>query len=127
HAGRKTTLPDCGGLLIAGNAQDRNRSTEQISTRFAECARAIAHIREHPTRHSKQPAEVVVPLAFADIEQQRTRRVGGVRQMNGAAGEPPEQETVDGAKGEPALLGGLASAFQVIKQPADLACGKIWI
>src|SRR4029079_11764809 len=39
----------------------------------------------------------------------------------------PEEETVNGAKGEPALLGRRASAFQVVKEPANLACGKIRI
>ena len=50
--------------------------------------------------------KLFVPLPAMDIEQQGSRCVGGIRRMDLAAGEPPQQETVDGAEGKLA-----ASAF----------------
>ena len=86
-----------------------------------------AHLRQQALRHAEHPAQTVVPLAAADIEQQRARGIAGVGGVHFAAGEPPQQETVDGAEGEPAGLRLRARAVHVIEQPGDLAGGKIRI
>ena len=62
-----------------------------------------------------------------DIEQQRARGIGGVGCVHLAAGQPPEQKTVDGAESEPAGLGERARAFHMLEQPGDLGGGEIGI
>ena len=62
-----------------------------------------------------------------DVEEQRARRIGGVRRMHLAAGEPPQQETIDGAEGKFARFRLLARAFDMVEQPGDLGAGEIGI
>ena len=47
--------------------------------------------------------------------------------MHSAAGQPPQQEGVDGAEGEMAVLGARARALDVVEQPGDLGGGEIGI
>ncbi len=125
HAGLETALPDGCRLLVAGDAEDANGRTEQVGHGDAEFAGAVAHFRQQRGRHAEQPAQTVVPHAPIDIEQQRARGIGGVGRVHLAAGQPPEQETVDGAESEPAGLGELARALHMLEQPGDLAGGEI--
>ena len=83
--------------------------------------------RQQRMRHAEQRAQVVVPFALADVEQQRARGIGGVGGVHLAAGQPPQQETVDGAEGELAGLRRRARAGDVVEQPGDLAGGEIGI
>ena len=55
-------------------------------------------------------AQLFVPLAAADIEQQRARGIAGVGRVHLAAGQPPQQKRIDGAEGEPARLAAAARA-----------------
>ena len=90
-------------------------------------AGAVANVRQQRWRHAEQAAQLVVPLAAADIEQQRARGVGCVGRMHLAAGEPPQQKRVDRAEGELARLRGRPRAGDMVEQPGDLAGGEIWI
>ena len=47
--------------------------------------------------------------------------------MQLAAGEPPEQEAVDRARGDPSLLCRLARSFHIVEQPKDLGGGEVRI
>src|SRR5262249_57675620 len=120
-------LPGRGGLMIPSNAENTDRSTEQIGRCYSKHVCAIAYIRQETMRYAKHAAKIMVPLRLADIEQQRARRVGGVGQMHLAACETPQQKAVDRTEGELAALGRRASTVHVVKQPGDLACGKIGI
>ena len=77
------------------------------------------------TRSSLQ--QLVVPSPRVDVEQQRARGVGDVGGVDLAAGQPPQQEAVDGAEGEFAALGALARARDMIEQPGDLGAGEIGV
>ena len=102
-------------------------AAEQFRLGDAESAGAIAHLGQHVHRHTEDAAHALVPLAAFDIEQHGARGIGRVGRMHLAAGEPPQQETVDGAEGELAWLGFGARAFDMVEQPGDLAGGKIRI
>ncbi len=127
HAGREAALPDGRGLLVAGDAEDADRAAEQLGRGRAEIGGAIAHLRQQPGRDPEHAGERIVPLAAANIEQQRARRVGRIGAMDLAAGQPPQQEAVDRAEGEPPLPGRGARAGDVIEQPGDLGGGEIRI
>ena len=71
--------------------------------------------------------QVVAPSALVDVEEQRADGVGGVGGVDAAAGQPPDQERVDGAEAELAALGLRAGALHVVEQPGDLGAGEIGI
>ena len=91
----------------------------------AELGGAVAHGRQQALRHAEHAAKTFIPLAKADIEHQRTRGIGGIGGVHLAAGQPPQQKTIDRSEGELARLRGGARAFDLIEQPSDLAGGKI--
>ena len=62
-----------------------------------------------------------------DVVDQRARGVGRIGDVRLAAGQPPDQETVDGAGQQLAAFGALARAFHIVEQPGDLGAGKIGI
>jgi hypothetical protein len=59
------------------------------------------------------------------VEQQRARRVGHVGDVGGAAGEPVDQERVDGAGGQLAALGAGAQRWLVIEHPRQLGAAEV--
>ncbi len=62
-----------------------------------------------------------------DVEEQGARGVGGVGDVEPAAGEAPEEIRIDGAEGELAGLGPGADAGHVVEDPGDLGAGEIGI
>jgi len=88
---------------------------------------AIAHRREQRARHAEQLAKVQVPFPAGDVEDERARRIGGIARMGLAAGQPPEQEAVDGAEGKPARARGRTRPLDMIDQPTDLGRREIRI
>ena len=60
-------------------------------------------------------------------KQQRARGVGRVGHVDRAAGQPPEQETVDRAEREFAALGARARARDIVEHPGDLGRREIGI
>ena len=105
HARREAGLADGRGLLVAGDAADRDRAAEQGRRGRAELGGAILHLGQHRARHAAGSPAARRPSAGVDVEQQRARGVGGVGGVHLAAGQPPEQEAVDGAERELAALG----------------------
>ncbi len=94
----------------------------------AEIGGAVPDLRAACARGTpKRPSSVVVPGAVVDVEEQRPRGVGGVGGVDPAAGQPPDQEGVDGAEAKVAALGPLARALHVVEQPGELGAGEIGI
>ena len=127
HAGREAGLPDRRRLLVAGQPGmgigPPNRSGYVVPKSPAQSR--ISGSSAAGTPNSSQ--KVRVPAARADVEQQRARGVGGVGRVHLAAGQPPEQEAVDRAEGEPPALRRRARALDVVEQPGDLRRGEIGI
>ena len=127
HAGRKAGLPHGGGLLVARHAGDRQRLAEQVGGRAAELGIVVADLRQDRRRHVEEPQQLLVPALLVDVEQQGARGVGDIGGMHRAAGQAPEQETVDGAEGQFAALGAGAQAVHAVEQPGDLGGGEIGV
>ena len=127
HARRETGLTDQRRLLIAGNAANRNGRAEQIRIGHAKLRRRIQNFRKHRSRHAEKFQEFVVPASTVNVEQQRARRIGRVGGVDLAAGQPPEQVSVDRAEGELAARRLIGSAGHVLQQPCELGAGEIWI
>ena len=127
HAGRETGLTDGRGLLVAGNACDRDAAAEQFSDAVAEMVRRVLHFGEHRARHAQDLQQLVVPFAGVDVEQQRARGVGGVCGVRLAAGEAPQEIAIDGAEQQFAALRALTRAGHLIEHPGHFSAGEIRI
>ena len=47
--------------------------------------------------------------------------------MHLTTGEPPDEETVDGSKGQLALFRSFACALHIVQKPANLRTRKVWV
>ena len=127
HAGLDAGLAHRRRLLVARHAEHRHRRAQHVGRRDAELAGAIHDLGQHLQRHAQKLGHVGIPGALADIEQQRAAGVGGVAGMHLAARQPPQQEALDRARGQRALVGGGAAARHVLQDPGDLGAGEIGI
>ncbi len=121
-AGLQAGLADRRGLLIAGDAADRDRRTEQ--GRLAELTGAIDDLRQRRARGAEQVDQPVVPLAAADRHQRGAAGIGRVGDVQ-SAGQLPDQPALDRAHRQPAA--GLLQLRPVGHRPADLGARKIGI
>ena len=85
------------------------------------------HLRKQRLRHAEQPAQLGIPAQLVDVEQQGPAGVGDVRGVDGAAGQPPQEKTVDGPERQLAALGALAGARHIVEHPGDFGRGEIGV
>ena len=114
-------------MLVAGDAPDRDRRAEESAVAGAEIGIAIADLRQNGGRHVQEPQQLVVPLIGGDVEELGAAGIGRVGGMDLAAGQPPEEKTVDRAEGELAGLCPRAGAFHMVEEPGDLGAGEIGV
>ena len=109
-AGGEAGLAEQRRLLIAGDARDRDAVGQPgHAARLAVALRRAAHLGQHRARHAEQRRTARrAPVERVQIEQQRARRVRHVGDVRRAAGQPPDEEAVDGAEAELAALGARA-------------------
>ena len=127
HAGLEAGLADGGGLLVAGDAADRDRRAEQPGRGRAEFGVAVAHLGQERLGNAEDLQQLRVPGLAMDVEDQGARGVGGVGRVHLAAGQAPQQEAVDGAEGELAGLGPRPRAGHVVEQPGDLGGREVGV
>ena len=102
HAGREAALPDGRRLLVAGDAEDADRPAEQLGSVVPNSPAQSRTSGSSDARHAEQLAAAPRPSAPSRMSNSSVRDgVGGVGGVHLAAGQPPEQEAVDGAEGEP--------------------------
>ena len=70
--------------------------------------------RQQVARDAEQREQLVVPVERLEVDEQRPRRVRHVDHVLLAAGQPPDEEAVDGAEREPVARAVLA------QQPLEL-------
>src|SRR5690606_28169708 len=87
HAGLKAGLADGRRLLVAGDAEDRNRRAQDLRTDRAKISGTVEDLGQHLARHPQDLQEFVVPFLRGDVEEQRARSVRGIRCMYLATGE----------------------------------------
>ena len=93
----------------------------------AELGGAVLHLGQHRAGDIEHGEERVVPFAPVDVEEQRARGIGGVGDVDAAAGQPPDQIRIDRAEAQIAAHRFRAGAFHVIEQPGELGAGEIGI
>ena len=62
-----------------------------------------------------------------NVQQKCARGVGSVGDVRPAAGQSPDEKTIDRAEGKLALLRKRARVLDIVEQPRDLCSGKIGI
>ena len=100
---------------------------EHLFPGHADLARAVAYLRQQGARYPQGLEQGIVPPLGVDVEEQGARGVGGVGHVHLPTAEPPDQEAVDGAEGEPALLRALAGAGHVVEDPGHLGAREVGI
>jgi len=105
------------GLLIAGDAADRNRAAEQLRIGDAVIIGAVAHIGQHGMGYAEFLQQRVIPAIVVDIIERRAARIGGVGCVRLAAGEAPDQKRIHRAEGQFAFVGPRARALHLVENP----------
>ena len=100
---------------------------EDAGFRRAVVGGGVAHLRQQGAGDAEERQQPVVPDLAVDVEEQAARGVGGIGRMDAPAGQPPEEEAVDGADGKLARRGAFARLGDVLQQPGDLGGGEIGI
>ena len=121
-------VPEERRLLVAGDAGDRHAIGQPAeSARLAEDTGRWPHRREERPRHAEDPEHLVVPIARAQVETERARRVGDVGRVDPTASQLPQEPGVDRPERELAGLGALAGARYLVEQPPDLRPREIGV
>jgi hypothetical protein len=118
-----SSLSDQRGLLVAGNATDGERGSEDVAD--AEIGGAVLDLRQQVHRYVEQGAQVFIPAALADVIECRARCVGGVGGVHLPARETPDEEAVDCSRGKLATFGAVAGAWYGVENPGDLGGREI--
>ena len=107
HAGLEAGLADGGGLLVAGHAERSAPARRGGPAVVTPNSPAQSHDLGQQRRAARRAgsSRSSSQAAVADVEQQGAAGVGGVGGVHLAAGQAPEQEAVDRAEGQLALLG----------------------
>ena len=71
----------------------------------AERRAAVPDLGQDRPRNAQEPQQLVVPVLAVDVEEHGARGVARVGGVHRAAGEPPQQERIDGAERQLAALG----------------------
>ncbi len=111
HALRGARLPEQRGLLVAGDAGDVGRDR----------AARIDDLRHVGERDAEELRHLFAPLAAADVEKERARRVGGVGDVSASLGKPGDEPRVHGAGGR------VLRALDVLQRPRELGRREIGI
>src|SRR6185437_15678828 len=126
-AGVEAALAKESRLLIAGDAADRNAVGEEIEAAGgSEIGGTRPHFGEQVARNLEISKQLVVPLHRVDIEEEGAAGVAGVGEV-AAAGEPPDQEGIDGAAGEVAGRGADVEARIAGQKPVQLRAREVRI
>ena len=105
--GLKQAWPTSGGLLIAGDARDRQRRTKQLGSvvPYTSLLSRTAGNSAAGTRNRSQ--QFLVPGLRVDVVEQRARGIGGVGRVHAPPVRRHSSQRVDGAEGELAGCGAL--------------------
>ena len=125
HAGTKAHLAEEGGLLIAGDAG--NFSVGKKFGGDGEIATGVDNFRQHGAGNVEDVEQLLIPGESVDVKQQGARGVGDIGDVATAAGEFPDEPSVNGAEGELAGVGLSARSGNMLQDPANFAGGEVGV
>ena len=125
EAGAGASLSKECGLLIAGDARDRNavqsRRQNLLLRKFRWRAGLSGNIDAGTRKRSRRSSS---QLAGMEIEEHGAGGVAGVGDVHSAAGELPEQPGIDGAEGKAAGFGELRARRDVVRESRRSCCRR---
>src|SRR5215210_1132454 len=128
RSARERCLAPEGGLLVAGDAGDRDLRPEDVGVCVPVHVGAWLDLRQHLTRHPAEQLEhLVVPLELEDVVEHGARGVRVVGNVRPATGELVDQPGVYGAHGDLAVLRPLPQTLYVVQEPVHLGAGEVRI
>ena len=113
-------LPEGGGLLVAGNAAERDGPPKGRRVRLAVDGAGGADFRQHGAWDAQPSQQRLIPIQGMDVEQHGARGIRDVREMQAPTGQAPEQEGIDGAEGQLAAFGARPRLGYMLQQPVQL-------
>ncbi len=124
EARRQAHLPEERRLLVARRSRRPGRLAERGARGAVDLARA-ADLGQEAARNAKEPQQLLVPVEPPQVEEHGPRRVADVGDVRGAARQLPDEPGVDRAERQPARLGPLARALDVLQDPRELGRREI--
>ena len=119
-SGLKAALPEQSGLLVAGDAADRDHLPKQGD--LAKVAAGADHLGQKGPGNVQSGQKGRVPVQSMDIVEHGPGGVGPVRQVDPALRQLPEQPRVYGAEEKVPRLGLPPGVRYVVQDPFQL-CG----
>ena len=125
HALLEPGRADQRRLLVARDTAHGDLAAEAGIHGHPEVRGAVAHLGQQLARNAERGEQLVIPVLGVDIEQQRPRSIGCIGRMNAAAGQAPQQKTVDRSEGQLAGFRPRPRALDMLQDPGHLGAGKI--
>ena len=104
-AGIEAELAEECGLLVSGDAGDLDGTQPERRRHFADLLAGPDDLRHHAVGNAEELEQLLVPLAFDDVEEHGARGVGVVGHMALRRWSGSRSASFDGAEGELAGLG----------------------
>ena len=120
-------LAEEGCLLVARNAPDGHRLTEERGLSMAIHLAARPHLGHQRPWDVEEAQQFLVPLQGVNIKQHRARGVGGIGDVQSAARELPYEPRVHRAEAQPSLLSPLAGAGHMVEHPFYLRSAEVGV
>ena len=126
--GSKQVCPNSADCWSPAMPGDRQRQVEERRRVGRRDLAPVGHqLGQRVAGYAEQLAQLVGPVAGAEVEEQRAAGVGDVGDVVGPAGHPGDQVGVDGADGVPARLDQRPGVRLVLGQPHQLGAGEVGV
>ena len=114
------------GLLVARDTHDRDAVREIVETEGLPNSPELGRISGNIWGGTPNKlAEIVLPAEGPDVHEQGPRGVGRIGDEPSPVGEVPDQEAIDGSRGQLTGLGAGACPGDMVEDPGDLGRREI--
>ena len=127
HAAAQACLAKGRRLLIACHAGNGYPGAKQSGRRVAIQFAATHDSGQDSSWHVQHCQQIVIPGAGMDVKQQSPAGIGGICNMQIAAGKVPNQPAVDRAETQLPAFSAPACPRHVVQEPGDLGAAEIGI
>ena len=121
----EAALAEEGGLLIPGDPGDGHPHPLEVG--IAVDSAGVPHLRKDGAGDVQGLKEGLIPAQAADVIEHGAGGVGVVGDVDGAAGELPEQPGVHRAEEEAALVGQGPGPLHMVQEPLDLGGREVGV
>ena len=128
HARLETGLAEQRRLLVAGHSRDRDFGRRTSPAPVGRKVRLLSWTSGSSASGTPNSRHSSASQRSSWMSNSKVAAgVGDVGGVDRAAGQPPQQEAVDGPERQLAALGPLAGAGHIVEHPGDLGRGEIGV